>query len=90
MLNFLKKLFGVYEAPKQEAAPAAPTAPYKVEVQEVAPVLVAEPVAEAKPAQTAPVEAQKPAKKPKAAARTAKPKSADAKPKAPRAKKAKQ
>ena len=88
MLNFLKKLFGVYEAPKQEAAPAAS---YKVEVQEIAPVLVAEPVVEAKPAEAAPVEAKKPAKKPKAAARTAKPKAAaDAKPKAPRAKKAKQ
>ena len=82
MLNFLKKLFGVYEAPKQEAAPAAP---YKVEVQETAPVSVVEPVVEAKPE-----EAKKPAKKPKAAARTAKPKAADAKPKAPRAKKAKQ
>lgn len=86
MLNFLKKLFGVYEAPKQEAGPA----PYKVEVQEIAPVLVVEPVVETKPVETAPVEAKKPAKKPKAAARTAKPKAADTKPKAPRTKKTKQ
>jgi len=77
MLDFLKSLFG-FSAKPVEAAPANPSAPYKVpEPAATTPIpLVVEtpaPVAEKAPA------------KPKAPARTAKPKAAaPAKPKAPR------
>ena len=92
MIDFIKRLFGVSDKPV-EAAPANPTAPYKVpEPAATTPIPLV--VTNSNPADNAPVAKKAPAK-PKAKA-PAKPKApaapkakAPAKPKAPRAPKAK-